>query len=508
MEKDQKQNTKIPSRQPGLGGMSVSPFDWEGGKTMKPPVSTMSAADPNAKTIPLDEVTYGSLPQDAPKPYGYYSTSRNRTSIGAGLLNYQYPNGLDVKLLSVESTDESFGDELLDGGSKRTEATLLDVYYGREKSAGIGLTIGQLVDEKAFGWNEGFLLESQATLASIQAHLGKISKDRQNDTKISLGASFRGGGSSTKGHWKDEDGDGAREYGFGGEIGRYSFDIQTEDPIGFLFPGKDDPLATIAPNLGRVAHMLGSNLSDLASEAGVKVGKIILQNVRSAATHLGEAHSSGENFSLNARREAYVAGANFGKAIARNVRSAATHLGEAHESAANFSSNARKGTIQAGSKILKKGLEVVNQVVAKGKEKASSAASSMGAGAKELFSSGKEKAKDLAAGGKNMVSNVVAAVKAAPAEIMQKAKLAPAAIVNTAKKAVAATKAAPAYIAEKAKQAPAAIANAGKQAVAAGTNLAKNAYNGGKQAVGSIWNAAKGLGSWLSGGDKKEGNKN
>jgi hypothetical protein len=452
MEKDQKQNVKTPTRQPGLGGMSVSPFDWEGGKTMKPPLST-STADPNAKTLPLDRKTYGWHPQDQMGPYAHLTLENGGYDIGLGLMNHSLPIGLDMELMAANLAQGTTGEGANIGSWIKGDATMADMYYGKEKAAGIGMTVFSAGFEKSFDWENGFALEAQATVIGLQGHLGDFKKESKIDSRLGLGVSY-GPGAGMRGYWGDSNKDGYREYGFGGDVGIWSFDFQTEDP-----------LAVFAPNLGVIAHSMGLNLTELTGNTA-----------KTAAKWSADKLKMGGNWMLEKNRQAD-----------------------------KFIDDAASAAYGKGKDLASKGGEFAKLAANKVAEKTSSVASAVGIGAKELFASGKEKAKDLVGGGKNMVSNVVAAVKAAPAEIMQKAKLAPAAIVNTAKKAVAATKAAPANIAEKAKQAPAAIANAGKQAVAAGTNLAKNAYNGGKQAVGSIWNAAKGFGSWLGGGNQQAG---
>jgi len=76
-------------------------------------------------------------------------------------------------------------------------------------------------DTGASAGASAYILQGSATLGNIG------SGNHDEEARFGLGA---GVGAAGRLHWADTDGDGLREYGFGADIGPFSFDLKTEDP--------------------------------------------------------------------------------------------------------------------------------------------------------------------------------------------------------------------------------------------------------------------------------------
>jgi hypothetical protein len=84
----------------------------------------------------------------------------------------------------------------------------IDSWVNPEKGAAAGLS--------------AYILQGSVTGGNI----GTGSRDEEG--RFGLGAGVGGAGRL---HWEDADGDGRREYGLGADVGPFSFDIKTEDPL-------------------------------------------------------------------------------------------------------------------------------------------------------------------------------------------------------------------------------------------------------------------------------------
>src|SRR4029079_11016265 len=79
--------------------------------------------------------------------------------------------------------------------------------------------------------DDGATLGAGATLVGGSVTLGgDPSRKSDKDESVRLGLS-EGAGMAGRLHWGDKDKDGHREYGFGADVGPFSFDIKSEDPL-------------------------------------------------------------------------------------------------------------------------------------------------------------------------------------------------------------------------------------------------------------------------------------
>lgn len=179
-------------------------------------------------------------------PHGFYNTPDNPNKSHLDATTYRSVDG-DLKGLSLGGG--VWDGTLPEAGPNRSVRALdahLDIgrYKERDGTDACGFNL-----EGGVGEFQGENLEAgiasasaRAMVSSKGAELGLQADGPQaawtnkesgtaSDEMHRIGFSPFGPGASLRGHWADEDGDGLREYGFGADIGDFSFDFTTEDPL-------------------------------------------------------------------------------------------------------------------------------------------------------------------------------------------------------------------------------------------------------------------------------------
>jgi hypothetical protein len=95
---------------------------------------------------------------------------------------------------------------------------------------GADIGLGTANAEASLNPDTGLALGAQYNV--IEGSISGGTKDTKSDIDewARFGMSL-GGGAGVRAHWGDEDKDGTRSYGFGADIGPFSFDVKSEDPM-------------------------------------------------------------------------------------------------------------------------------------------------------------------------------------------------------------------------------------------------------------------------------------
>lgn len=80
------------------------------------------------------------------------------------------------------------------------------------------------------GGENGVRAQAGVTAIGVEGTLGGFDKERNDDIQARGGLSI-GPSLGARLHWGDSDHDGYREYGLGADIGPFSFDVKSEDPL-------------------------------------------------------------------------------------------------------------------------------------------------------------------------------------------------------------------------------------------------------------------------------------
>jgi hypothetical protein len=113
----------------------------------------------------------------------------------------------------------------------------------------------------------GFALGAQAN--AIEASLSGGYRDPKSDIDEwgRFGMSL-GGGAALRGHWGDEEKDGTRSYGFGADLGPFSFDIKSEDPLRTSMRMSGGSVIPMLPK-DNLTNALGGAMSDYVDQAAI-----------------------------------------------------------------------------------------------------------------------------------------------------------------------------------------------------------------------------------------------
>jgi hypothetical protein len=145
--------------------------------------------------------------------------------------------------------------------------------YGAGGNAGVanfsinegGLVSGQaeaLTASAEASWGDsGATLGAQATLVGGSMTFGNETAASNTDESVRLGLS-EGVGLAGRLHWGDRDRDGQAMYGFGADVGPFSFDIKSEDPLRTLARTAMGPMGSMVGD-----YLLpGGNMTNTAGE--------------------------------------------------------------------------------------------------------------------------------------------------------------------------------------------------------------------------------------------------
>ena len=160
----------------------------------------------------------------------------------------------------------------------------------------IGLDIGLPSANADFNLGEdGLTIGAGANLISGGVHGGNLNPETKTDTVVKGGVGIGVGGGGRL-HWSDDDKDGHREYGFGGDIKFISVDVKTEDPVRLALDSILSP-GGVGLNAGGFSPSnwffdKNTNLTDGAIDFGVKTAKQTV-NMAKDVVNVGEEVVSG-----------------------------------------------------------------------------------------------------------------------------------------------------------------------------------------------------------------------
>ena len=189
-------------------------------------------------------VNGGHKPQDVSGPFGWHGN--NYDGIGGGA---EFGFGLGTtgdmgRKDGFNGRSDVFtgggfiglGSEGQIGGGIGGRAAHIQAGYGSPGHGKGPLGLYGSADADSFGadahaWvnpDKGASAGASAYIVQGSGTVGNIGHgNHDSEARFGLGA---GVGAAGRLHWADEDGDGLREYGFGADIGPFSFDVKTEDP--------------------------------------------------------------------------------------------------------------------------------------------------------------------------------------------------------------------------------------------------------------------------------------
>jgi hypothetical protein len=192
---------------------------------------------------------YGDLPSNKRDNYGYLKT--NDGGIEGGLSAWHFegdpskdPGSTDILTADGKlgfwneprqdgDPDSRFGVRA-NGGlfkSSLNPGGYVSGDYG-VGTAGVDLNAG----------SNGLSIGATANLIEGSMTAGNFTKGKNDEESLRLGLSA-GGGAAGRLHWGDSDNDGSREYGFGFDIGPFSADLKTEDPVTSLIGALAGPMS-------------------------------------------------------------------------------------------------------------------------------------------------------------------------------------------------------------------------------------------------------------------------
>jgi hypothetical protein len=214
-----------------------------------------------------------------PPPVSYSGPHNNISVNKAGGLTFDQSEGYGVKSDAGSIDTYSFqghggawqeGDSTRHGfraGANTAKAALNENYVGEVVGdptlvVGADVGVGTANAEANIG-SDGFAIGAQANIAEGSISGGNKNPESDTDEWARFGLSL-GGGLALRGHGGDEDKDGTRSYGFGADIGPFSFDIKSEDPVrtGMRLGG-----TSILPE-ENLTKALGSGVSDYVDTVG------------------------------------------------------------------------------------------------------------------------------------------------------------------------------------------------------------------------------------------------
>lgn len=174
--------------------------------------------------------------------HGWYNTPQNQMAPHLDASTYRSSSG--------ELEGLSFGMGLLDAKTKDSSVRLADARasfgrftdrdgadaFGYDMDAGLAETQGGMFGTGTASANARAKFTSKGAEFGIGADGPQISMQGAesgfaSDQMLRAGFSPIGPGFSLRGHWADDDGDGHRELGFGADLGDFSGDFTTEDPL-------------------------------------------------------------------------------------------------------------------------------------------------------------------------------------------------------------------------------------------------------------------------------------
>ncbi len=176
-------------------------------------------------------------------PHGCYNTPENPNKGHLDATTYRSNDG-DVQGLSLgmglwdgplggDNSVRAFDAHLDAGRYKERDGT--DA-YGFNLDAGLMEYQGERFEGGAASASARANVSSKGAVLGLQADgpqgafVGKES-GTASDEMLRAGFSPFGPGAELRAHWADDDGDGLRELGFGADLGDFSFDFTTEDPL-------------------------------------------------------------------------------------------------------------------------------------------------------------------------------------------------------------------------------------------------------------------------------------
>jgi hypothetical protein len=203
----------------------------------------MDFKKPASKTQTAWDVMTGQAEPVTATPHGWYNTPENPYKPHLDATTYR-SNGGDLEGLSLGMG--AWDGPMLGDNSVRALDAHLDVGRYKERDGtdayGVNLEGGLLEyqdERREFGLASASAranVSSKGAVLGLQADgpqaafVGKESGTASDEMRRG-GFSPAGPGAELRAHWADEDGDGHRELGFGADLGDFSFDFTTEDPL-------------------------------------------------------------------------------------------------------------------------------------------------------------------------------------------------------------------------------------------------------------------------------------
>jgi hypothetical protein len=174
--------------------------------------------------------TLGSRPRNDDFGYAYVGEEDRVEGFGLGLIHWDDPDGTKFDFLSwnrrmgeVDPENDRWGQQ---EDAQVLSATLpLDENPLQLSSLEIG---GLTQNGDAHIGSDGATVGAGLAWARIAGTFGSARASSQDDTLVRLGV-VNGACAAGRLHWRDEDGDGSREYGFGFDALFVSVDLKSED---------------------------------------------------------------------------------------------------------------------------------------------------------------------------------------------------------------------------------------------------------------------------------------
>lgn len=266
----------------GMGGMA----GYVGGMAGGQGTSTISLTE-KPWVMPGQPTGGGTqLPPGTDGGFGYWNDNPSKVIIpglpfGIPLHDIDAGFGIGVGGTNILAGSGDIGSWDTQGGGTR---------YGARGSIGLlpGMQLGPIdgallsaTGEASIG-NDGFTLAGGLTAGGVAATVSdNFSKESNIDQSIHAGIS-EGPSLGLRGYWGDSDDDSYREYGFGFDLGAFSVDVKSEDPLRYLMTGLNpinmlpDPINPFTQNLPKYnmteatlnkAYDMGESILDMGNSA-------------------------------------------------------------------------------------------------------------------------------------------------------------------------------------------------------------------------------------------------